>query len=50
LISIFYVFRLFRGFLSTYNYIAVSIFHFFIYLCAFEILPLLILYKIVVSL
>ena len=50
LVVIFYVFRLFRGFLSTYNYFVVSIFHFFIYLCNFEILPLLILYKLVINL
>lgn len=49
LLIIFYTFRLFRGFLSTYNYFVISIFHFFIYLCAFEIIPLLILYKVVVS-
>ncbi len=45
LIVIMYLIRLFRGFLVTYNYFSISIFHFFIYLCAFEILPLLILYK-----
>ena len=44
-IAVIFIFRLFRGFLSTYNYFVISIFHFFIYLCAFEILPLLILYK-----
>ncbi|MBK7094861.1 MAG: DUF4271 domain-containing protein [Saprospiraceae bacterium] len=49
LIAIFYVFRLLRGLLSTYNYFVISIFHFFIYLCAFEILPLLIIYKLVLN-
>ena len=43
----FYVFRLFRGFLATYTYINDSIFHFFLYLCAFEILPLLAIYRFV---
>jgi hypothetical protein len=50
LLAIFYIFRIFRGFLSTYNYFVISIFHFFIYLCAFEILPLLILYKLIFNL
>lgn len=45
LVAILYIFRLLRGFLSTYNYFINSIFHFFIYLCAFEFLPLLIIYK-----
>jgi len=45
IIAITYLIRLFRGFLVTYNYFSISIFHFFIYLCAFEILPLLFLYK-----
>ncbi len=49
LIVIMYFLRLFRGFLVTYNYFSISIFHFFIYLCAFEILPLLILYKFFVN-
>lgn len=47
LLVTFYIFRIIRGFLSTYNYFVVSIFHFFMYLCAFEILPLLLLLKIV---
>lgn len=45
LIVFFYIFRLIRGFLSTNNFIFDNLFHFFIYLCAFEILPLLVLYK-----
>lgn len=45
IISIMYLIRLLRGFLVTYNYFSISIFHFFIYLCTFEILPLLFLYK-----
>lgn len=49
LLGLFYVFRLFRGFLSTYSYFISSIFHFFLYLCAFEILPLLILYRFFVN-
>jgi len=49
LVVLFYVFRLFRGFISTYSYFVNSIFHFFLYLCAFEILPLLILYRFFVS-
>ena len=49
LIAIMYLLRLFRGFLVTYNYFSISIFHFFIYLCAFEILPLLFLYKFFVN-
>jgi len=45
LIIVLYVLRLLRGFLITYDYFNISIFHFFLYLCAFEILPLLILSK-----
>lgn len=46
-LAAFYIFRIMRGFLSTYNYFVISIFHFFMYLCAFEILPLLLILKIV---
>ncbi len=44
-----YILRLFRGFLITYNYFNISIVHFFLYLCTFEILPLFVLYKIIVD-
>jgi len=44
-IVIFYLLRLFRGLLITYDYFSISIFHFFLYLCTFEILPLLFLSK-----
>jgi hypothetical protein len=43
----FYIFRIMRGFLSTYKYFVMSIFHFFMYLCVFEFLPLLLILKIV---
>jgi hypothetical protein len=49
IIVLFYLFRLFRGFLSTYSYFISSIFHYFMYLCAFEILPLLLLYRFIVN-
>ncbi len=49
LIGLTYFLRLLRGFLITYNYIDISIVHFFLYLCAFEILPLFIFYKLVVN-
>lgn len=49
LVALFYIFRLFRAFLSTYSYFVSSIFHFLLYLCAFEILPLLILYRFFVN-
>lgn len=45
LIGILYILRLFRGLLLTYDYLSISIFHFFLYLCAFEILPLLVISK-----
>ena len=45
MVAILYIFRLLRGILSTYNYLIDSIFHFFIYICAFEFLPLLFIYK-----
>ena len=44
-----YILRLFRGFLITYNYFNISIVHFFLYLCTFEILPLFVLYKLIVD-
>lgn len=44
-----YLLRLFRGFLITLNYFNISIFHFFLYLCAFEIIPLLFLYRFFVN-
>jgi hypothetical protein len=46
LFGLFYIFRIFRGFqLALKN--RLSIFYLFLYLCALEILPLLVLYKLV---
>ncbi|HHH52546.1 MAG TPA: DUF4271 domain-containing protein, partial [Bacteroidetes bacterium] len=45
LMGLYLILRLFRGFLITYSYFNISIVHFFLYLCAFEILPLLFFYK-----
>jgi len=43
LILIFYIFRSFRGLLIATSYLSVHKFHFFMYLCAVEIAPVLLL-------
>ena len=45
LIAALFCYRFILGFAAVRNQIRLSPFHFFIYLCAFEIAPLLILYK-----
>ncbi|MFL5754072.1 MAG: DUF4271 domain-containing protein [Bacteroidia bacterium] len=45
----FYAIRLFRGFVIGYAGRGISIFHLFLYLCTLEILPLVVLIKLLVS-
>ena len=47
LIGILVLLRTFRGFLIASTYIQSNLFHFLLYLCTFEILPILVLIKIV---
>ncbi|MGB0931030.1 MAG: DUF4271 domain-containing protein [Chitinophagales bacterium] len=46
-ISSFTIYRCYRGFLIGEQVMRLSKFHFFVYLCTFEIAPILILYKVV---
>ncbi len=49
IIVIFYILRLLRGFLMTIDYYNYSKFHYFLYLCALEFIPILFLYKFALS-
>lgn len=44
-----FVYRFIRSYLPIQNEIKVSRFHFFLYLCAFEITPLLLIYKVLLK-
>ena len=44
-----FVYRFIRSYIPIQNDIKVSRFHFFLYLCAFEITPLLLIYKVLLS-
>jgi hypothetical protein len=44
-IGVLLVYRLILGFASIRNEVRFNLFHFFLYLCAFEIVPLLLIYK-----
>ncbi len=48
-IVIFYLLRLLRGFLITIDYYNYSKFHYFLYLCALEFIPIIFLYKFVLN-
>lgn len=47
--SLFYAIRIFRGFAIGYAGRGVSVFHLFLYLCTLEILPLVVLIKLLVT-
>jgi len=47
IIGILLLLRSFRGFLIASRWISGNLFHFFLYLCAFEILPILLLIKVI---
>ena len=47
IIGLLIVLRSFRGLLISSRWISTNLFHFFLYLCAFEILPILLLIKVI---
>jgi hypothetical protein len=49
IIGVMALLRIFRGFLIASTYIQSNLFHFLLYLCTFEILPIFLLIKIVVN-
>ncbi len=49
MVFIFYLYRFFVSFGPVRKEIKVSAFHFFLYLCAFEIAPLLLIYKVLLT-
>ncbi|MBI1782008.1 MAG: DUF4271 domain-containing protein [Sphingobacteriales bacterium] len=49
LITGMFIYRFIRSYLPIQNEIKVSRFHFFLYLCAFEITPLLLIYKVLLK-
>jgi Domain of unknown function (DUF4271) len=49
MISGMFVYRFIRSYLPIQNDIKVSRFHFFLYLCAFEVTPLLLIYKVLMK-
>jgi len=49
MIGILFIYRFINAFRHLRNEIKLSIFHFFIYLCAFEIIPVLLIYKVLLA-
>jgi hypothetical protein len=49
MIGIFYVYRFLGSYSILHKEINISGLHFFLYLCAFEIAPLLLIYKVLVT-
>jgi hypothetical protein len=49
MIGIFYFYRIVASFKSLRKEINISGLHFFLYLCAFEIAPLLLIYKVLLT-
>jgi Domain of unknown function (DUF4271) len=49
MIGIFYVYRFFGGYSTLHKEIKISGLHFILYLCAFEIAPLLLIYKVLLT-
>jgi len=49
MIGIFYVYRFFGGYATLHKEIKISGLHFILYLCAFEIAPLLLIYKVLLT-
>jgi hypothetical protein len=49
MIGVFYFYRLIASFKSLRKEINISGLHFFLYLCAFEIAPLLLIYKVLLT-
>ena len=49
MIGLFYVYRFIASYSTLHKEIKISGLHFFLYLCAFEIAPLLLIYKVLVT-
>jgi hypothetical protein len=49
MICIFYIYRFIAGYSTLHKEINISGLHFFLYLCAFEIAPLLLIYKVLIT-
>ena len=49
LVGVFFVYRYIASFAPVRREVKVSQFHFFVYICAFEIIPLLLIYKVLLS-
>ena len=49
MICIFYIYRIIAGYATLHKEIKISGLHFILYLCAFEIAPLLLIYKVLVT-
>jgi len=49
MICIFYIYRIIAGYATLHKEIKISGLHFFLYLCAFEIAPLLLIYKVLIT-
>ena len=49
MVCLFYIYRFIGGYSTLYKEIKISGLHFFLYLCALEIAPLLLIYKVLVS-
>jgi hypothetical protein len=49
MIGVLFIYRFITGYKNVRNEIKLSIFHFFIYLCAFEITPVVLIYKVLLA-
>jgi hypothetical protein len=49
MIGIFYFYRFIAGYSTLHKEIKISGLHFFLYLCAFEVAPLLLIYKVLIT-
>ena len=49
MVCLFYVYRFIAGYAALHKEIKISGLHFILYLCAFEIAPLLLIYKVLVT-
>jgi hypothetical protein len=49
MIGIFYIYRFIAGYSTLHKEIKISGLHFFLYLCAFEVAPLLLIYKVLIT-
>jgi hypothetical protein len=49
MVGIFYIYRFIAGYSTLHKEIKISGLHFFLYLCAFEVAPLLLIYKVLIT-